>query len=87
MRINIKKTYEINLISGVTTPASFDVTNMAAFGYRSYYINQRTIFIFNISNNVFHISDIKFVAQKLSNDKIDGAFKYSNSCLLNHKAE
>ena len=27
MRINIEKTYEINLTSGVTAPASVDVTN------------------------------------------------------------
>ena len=53
MRINIENTYEINLISGVMTPASADVTNMAAFVYRSYSINQRTIFIFHLPNDAF----------------------------------
>ena len=65
MRVNIEKTLEINLISGVTTPASVDITNMAAFVYRSYSINQRTIFILNLHNDAFYTFAINFVAQNI----------------------
>ena len=87
MRFNIEKRFEINLISRLTTPASVDITNMAAFVYRSYSINQRTIFILNLHNDAFLYFRYQLCRTKHLNDKHYGAFKYSNSSLLNHKSE
>ena len=46
MRINIKKTYEINLVSGVTTPASIEYNKYGSFCiYKSFYQSTNNIHI------------------------------------------